>query len=111
MLLATSLSMNAVGQTKHDGSRANINSQETRWIEEALRSIETVKVGMTRSDLLVVFREEGGISTPSQRTYVYWGCPYIKVDVKFAAASPVQESPTDKIAEISRPYLKWSVAD
>ena len=52
-----------------------------------------------------------GISTASRRTYVHRECPYIKVDVKFAAASPMQELPTDKIVEISRPYLEWSVAD
>lgn len=66
---------------------------------------------MTRSDLLKVFTTEGGLSTTSQRTYVYPQCPYIKVDVKFAASSLHEELPTDKIVEVSRPYLAWSVMD
>jgi len=64
---------------------------------------------MTRSDLMKVFTTEGGVSTISQRTYVYRQCPYIKVDVKFANRD--RELPTDKIVEVSRPYLAWSVAD
>jgi hypothetical protein len=43
------------------------------------------------------------------RTYVYRQCPYIKVDVKFAASSRDGELPTDKIVEVSRPYLAWFV--
>ena len=73
--------------------------------------MQTVKVGMTRSELMSVFTTEGGISTTSQRTYVLRQCPYVKVDVKFAAANREQELPTDRIVEISRPYLAWSVMD
>ncbi len=77
--------------------------------------MQAVKVGMTRADLLKVFEEEGGISTRTQQTYVYRECPYFKVDVRF---EPVGElhgkefvSSGDKIVNISRPYLAWSVAD
>jgi hypothetical protein len=66
---------------------------------------------MLRSDLIKVFTTEGGLSTTTQRTYVYRQCPYIKVDVKFAASSRDEEVPTDKIVEISRPYLAFSVGD
>jgi hypothetical protein len=76
-----------------------------------LNATRTIKVGMTRSDLMKVFTTEGGLSATSQRTYVYRQCPYIKVDVKFAASSRNEELPTDRIVEISRPYLDWSVAD
>jgi len=65
---------------------------------------------MTRSDLTKLFTTEGGLSTIQQRTYVYRQCPYIKLDVKFAASSAV-ELPTDKIVEVSLPYLAWSVTD
>jgi hypothetical protein len=51
-----------------------------------------------------VFRTEGGFSTASERTYVDRPCPYIKVDVTFAAARPDEELATDKIAKVSRPY-------
>jgi len=73
--------------------------------------MQRIRVGGTRSELLNVFTTEGGLSTASQRTYVYRHCPYIKVDVKFAASSPEKELPTDKIIDISRPYLDWSIMD
>ena len=66
---------------------------------------------MTRSDLLKVFTTEGGLSQSSQRTYVYRECPYIKMDVKCAASSKSEELPSDKILEVSRPYLAWTVGD
>ncbi len=101
----------AVTQSNAGATQSDINSEHTKWIDNALRSMEAVKVGMTRSELLKVFTTEGGISTTSQRTYVYQQCPYIKVDVKFAAASREEELPTDKILQISRPYLAWSIMD
>ena len=92
-------------------AQSQVNPQHTQWIAGALKAMQTVKVGMSRSDVMKVFTTEGGLSTTSQRTYVYQQCPYIKVDVKFAASSREEESPSDKIIEISRPYLAWSIMD
>jgi len=88
-----------------------LDEEHTAWITDVLKSAQTIKVGMTRSDLMKVFTTEGGLSTTSQRKYVYRHCPYIKVDVKFTAASPSEELPTDKIVRVSRPYLEWSIMD
>ncbi len=85
--------------------------QHTAWIADALRAIQAIKVGMTRADLAKTFTTEGGISTAARRTYVFRQCRFIKVDVKFEAATLAEEHPTDKIVEISRPYLEWSVMD
>ena len=50
-----------------------------------------------------------------ERTYVYFGCPYIKVDVRFRlvndASDLPKEDPEDVIESISRPYLQWSIMD
>jgi hypothetical protein len=105
------IAVSAVAQSNPTGSTSEIDSEHAKWIDSAMLSMQTIKVGMTRAELLTVFTTEGGISTTSQRTYVYQHCPYIKVDVKFAAASRDEELPTDKIVEISRPYLDWSYAD
>jgi hypothetical protein len=86
-----------------------IDWKQTTWVDSALRSTQTVRVGDTRADLLKIFTEEGGLSNPSQRTYVYRRCLHIKVAVKFAARET--ELPTDKIINISRPYLEWTIAD
>ena len=85
--------------------------EHTAWVASVLKAAQTIKVGMTRADLTKLFTVEGGLSTPSQRTYVYKLCPYIKIDVKFAASSRTEELTNDKIVEISRPYLAWSVMD
>jgi hypothetical protein len=70
---------------------------------------------MTRRNLLRVYTAEGGPSTRTQRTYVLKGCPYIKVDVKFLPVGDVQDGltqePNDKIQEISKPYLDYSIKD
>ena len=56
-------------------ARSGAQSQDVKshseWIAQSLREMETIKVGMTRADLLRVFREEGGLSTRTQRQYVY----------------------------------------
>jgi hypothetical protein len=88
------------------------------WVGDALREIETVKVGMTRAQLLALFDTEGGLSSRLRRTYVYRRCPTIKVDVEFEAsgrpsrnAVTMIESDQDVIVKISRPYLAWAVMD
>lgn len=105
------LSVSGVAQSGSQQSPSQIDREHAAWIAGALNTIQTIKVGMSRSDLMKVFTTEGGLSTTSQRTYVYRQCPYIKVDVKFAASSRDQELSTDKIVAISRPYLAWSVMD
>ena len=89
--------------------------EHTAWVEKSLREIESVKVGMTRLELLKVFTEEGGISTRTWRRYVYRDCPYIKVDVEFEPVgepeNKLTQSPSDKIVKISKPFLEWSILD
>lgn len=85
------------------------------WIDRSLREMQTIKVGMTRADLRQVFVEEGGLSTRVERRYAFRECPYIKVDVRFNLADDSDqerdESPDDKIAGVSRPFLEWSISD
>ncbi len=85
------------------------------WIAASLKTMQTIKPGMTRWELLKVFTMEGGLSNRLHRTYVLRECPYIKVDVDFKAVGRegdlLWESPDDSIAAISRPYLEWSVMD
>lgn len=97
------------------------SQQQTEWVASSLREMQKVKVGMTRADLLKVFTTEGGLSTGLSRTYVYRGCPYIKVDVEFESVGrpardadgrvTLVEANGDVIKRISKPYLEWSIAD
>jgi hypothetical protein len=99
-----------------DGRQTSgFDEEHTKWIANAMRSIEAIQVGMTRRDLMKIFTTEGGLEfkdeTTSRRTYVYRKCPYIKVDVTLAIANPAVDLPTDTITTISRPYLQWTVTD
>ena len=100
---------------------SSVTREHTEWVAESLREMETVRVGMTRAELLRVFATEGGLSTGLRRTYVYSECPYIKVDVEFEPVGrsaqdtegrvTIIESDEDLIRQISKPYLDWSAAD
>lgn len=95
--------------------------EQTEWVAESLKEMQQIKVGMTRADLLRVFTTEGGISTSIHRTYVYRGCPYMKVDVEFEPVGrpardgegrvTLEEAGEDVIKKISKPYLDWRVLD
>jgi hypothetical protein len=89
--------------------------RHSEWVAQSLNRIQQIKVGATRAELLKIFREEGGLSTRAQRTYVYHECPYIKVDVEFkpvaGASNGQREDASDEIVKISRPYLALSISD
>ena len=94
---------------------ADTDKDLTKRISDILTECQKIKPGMTRAELLKVFTTEGGVSSPTFRTFVYRGCPYVKVDVEFTLSDPKQnvleERPTDTISKISKPYLAWSVDD
>ena len=99
-------------------SRRPVDHNE--WVDRSLQEMETIKAGNTRRDLLMVFREEGGLSTRHNRTYGYRECPMFKVDVEFeAAGTPPRdakgrvtfESLDDVITKISRPYIARPISD
>ena len=81
------------------------------WISKATTEMQTIKVGMTREDLLKVFTRASGFFTASRLagTYQYKESPYIKVDVEFSqapsTANDTAENPKDIIQSISKPYL------
>lgn len=105
------VALGAVAQSEYHQRRTDVEPEHNAWVAGVLRATQTITVGMTRSDLMKIFTTEGGLSTASHHTYVFRQCPLIKVDVKFAVSSHGEELPTDKIVEVSRPYLAWSVFD
>jgi hypothetical protein len=87
----------------------------TKQLSDILIECQKIKPGMARAELSKVFTTEGGLSSATHRTFVYRGCPYIKVDVDFNLSDQKQkaleERPTDSISKISKPYLDWSIGD
>ncbi|HKR02331.1 MAG TPA: hypothetical protein VJT09_16765 [Pyrinomonadaceae bacterium] len=88
------------------------------WMESSLVEIETIKVGMTRRELMKVFRAQGGIFTRTQQQFVYRGSSHIHVTVKFEEVgqpgiiAPEQgDIGDDKIVEISTPFIAREMID
>jgi hypothetical protein len=50
----------AFPQSEQDVPSSSSDEEHTEWIASALRSIQTIKVGVTRSELMKVFTTEGG---------------------------------------------------
>jgi hypothetical protein len=91
------------------------------WVGHTLEKMETIKPGMTREELLNVFKLEGGLSNGLHRTFVSTDCRYFKVDVDFRAVGrpdrdadgrvTLVEDKRDIIVKISQPYLQFSIVD
>ena len=92
-----------------------VDQKQMEWIDGVLRRVATIKPEMLRKDLSRVFTTEGGISTRTQRTYVYRQCPYIKVTVDFEPttnpSTDFDQRPNDRIIRISQPFIQYSIMD
>jgi hypothetical protein len=83
------------------------------WLKQVLGKMETIKPGMTRWDLLHVFKteegapqvfgKEGGPPTGLRETFVSQDCPYFKIDVEF---KPEGVRNRDVILKVSKPYVQ-----
>lgn len=119
LFLVLIFSASHAGSSPQFSNQTQIEDEHRKWIDQVLQSIATIKPGMTRQNLLNIFGEEGGLSTRTQRKYVYKHCPSIKVDVEFSPVDTAgdgktrqyEENPDDKIIKISRPYLEYSFSD
>ncbi len=107
------------GSTTREQERTSCDHEA--WVSEVLQRMETIRPGMTRKQLLTVFKTEGGLSTPLRRLFVSRDCPYFKVDVEFRAVGRPErdedgrvtmiEGDDDIIRKMSRPFLQFSIAD
>ena len=99
----------------YSSSQSNKAENHTDWIFKSLEQMQTIQVGMSRKDLLKVFKEEGGLSTRTHRKYVYRECLYVKVEVEFEPVEAKEdrstEYPSDRIIRISKPFLERTIID
>jgi hypothetical protein len=90
------------------------------WLTQVLEKMETIKPGMTRWDLLRVFRTEstrrtftiGGVGAQSpilRETFVSQDCPYFKIDVEFEPTFGVLNQ--DVIVKVSKPYVQSTITN
>jgi hypothetical protein len=117
IFLCFSSLVNPTGLSPQDSCSQN----RDEWVMDTLVKIESITPGMTREELMKVFRTEGGLATGLHRTFISRECPYFKVDVEFRAVGrpardsdgrvTLEEDARDIIVKISRPYLQFAIAD
>jgi len=85
--------------------------------------METIKPGMTRVDLLKVFKTDDGPPTGLRGRFISRDCPQFRVDVEFKpVAGPARarvygsfvtslEDYQDIIVKVSKPYLQSGIKD
>jgi len=89
------------------------------WLTQVLEKMETIKPGMTRWELLHVFRTEGGVRTMFRKeggpptglrreTFVSQDCPYFKIDVEFRPGGVPNR---DVIVKVSKPYVQFATTN
>ena len=94
------------------------------WLTQVLEKMESIKQGMTRWDLLHVFRteegvrpmfrKEGGPPTGLRETFVSQDCPYFKIDVEFKPVvipMSVDLPNQDVIVKVSKPYVQFATTN
>ncbi len=96
------------------------------WLTHLTEKMETIKPGMTRWDVLKVFRTDGGppnrkdvgLPTLLRQTFVSQDSPYFKIDVEFEPFTRVNGSlgflPTDNrdvIVKVSKPYVQFATTN
>ena len=87
------------------------------WLTHLTEKMETIKPGMTRWDLLQVFRTEGARQTfrmegaPSvlRETFVSQDCPYFKIAVEFQTT--FGGGNRDVIVKVSKPYVQFATTN
>ncbi|MEI6860936.1 MAG: hypothetical protein WCL04_01625 [Verrucomicrobiota bacterium] len=92
--------------------KAEMNKDGSAWVQRCLADFQTIKVGMTRSQVESKFTQDGGVSTPGETCFTHPTCPYFKISVEF----DFQRNPADqgraiwgkdnKIIRVSKPYLE-----
>jgi hypothetical protein len=93
------------------------NQDLTTQLVSICFEIQKIKPGMTRADLVKIFKENtGGVAWPTSKPFPfaehqrfdYRSCGIIQVDVEFAPSNSKDARPTDIITKISKPYLDAS---
>ena len=99
-------------------SSAPCTQDHTAWLKQVSERMDSVKPGMTRWDVLQVFRTEGARQTfrmegaPSgvlRETFVSQDCPYFKIAVEFQ--TQFGGGNQDVIVKVSKPYVQFSTAN
>ena|SRR5215831_13285203 len=89
-------------------------TEQCHAITEVLQVVNGLKPGASRAQLEKAFLLDGGMQFAGHTRYVFRTCHYIKLDVIFAGDGIDRRTEllsTDKIVNVSKPYLDFPVTD
>lgn len=84
----------------------------TQWVESCLKDFESVKVGMTRSQVEGKLSKDGGLQILSPVRFTHPACGYFKIDVEFEFKRDAADQnraiigEVDRVTKISKPYIE-----
>jgi hypothetical protein len=85
------------------------------WVERCIKDFQSIKPGMTRSQVEKLLRHDGGLMQATQWRYRHPDCDYFKIDVDYSvkrdSSGQLLDSANDKVVAVSKPYLEWPVDD
>jgi len=86
-----------------------------QWLYERYAEATSIKPGMSRADLLRVFKGDGGLQRIPATRYLLKSCNMIKVEVEFdteyGQAYKEKLDADLKITKVSQPYLEYPIRD
>ena len=85
---------------------------DSQKLELVLQDFESIRIGMTRAEVMTQFRMDGGLHSPSEMRFLHPLCSYCKVTVGFDFERDSQDqnraimAETDRVVAVSEPYLE-----
>jgi hypothetical protein len=76
-------------------------------VQEAYKEFQSLKPGMTRTEVERAWRPDGGTSAMGYDRYVFRHCDYIKIKIDFKLVGK-GETPGDLVEKVSTPYIEPS---
>jgi hypothetical protein len=123
LFVLTSLSIIFIGGSAFVRPTQSANPQpcsqeHNAWLKQVMVKMETIKPGMTRWDVLKVFKTEEGVApifrmegapAVSREIFVSQDCPYLKIAVEFQPTFGVPNR--DLIVKVSKPYAQFATTN
>jgi hypothetical protein len=97
--------------------KADESAIHNKFVEKCLRDFESIKLGMTRSEIEKKFLKDGGLQSVSPVRYAHPICSYFKIDIEFDFQSNASDQgraivgKRDKVIKVSRPYIERPFLD
>jgi hypothetical protein len=114
LLLIIGLSLFAPCSTATQGQE-ELEQAHKQWLNERYAEAISIRPGMSRAELLRVFKEDGGFQSIPATRYILRSCDMIQIEVKFDTeyGQAYKDKPDEdlKITKVSRPYLKYPSMD